>query len=476
MRTGLNEHLQMIPPRFKVARNRGRLRIVMRTRHQEGRVEERGKVRKRWYGHYYVYVRDAAGKEVRRHVGIALGDKAKLRKYEAEEKLRKFIAASAAIDEQLRQVITENNLHGERSAELRAKVQGLVDSSDDPEIGAERAIAFLNSWVQPVGDHLTLEWYTRERFLPMKLAGWAPSTRETNLYTINRHVLPALGAVQLSKLDKFNCQMFLNDLTTRKRPDGATGFCKDVIEHNAVMLKAILEEAFEADLIKKNPARKLKRPETPEPVKFVLPPDQARALLEALPFRDRMMAMVAAFCAMRPGEIFGLRWSSWRGDRLLIQGTAWRGVLREGKAKNKGSKGEVMLPDVLIPALKMWREYRGNPPAEALMFPSENGTPIRPENWLRRRVKPIAAKLGISVPANFQVLRRTFATNAEAYEGCVKDVQVHLRHADVSTTLNSYMQPVPKSVRKLVNKVARDVMTAKPPAIEEPVPLTRRVQ
>lgn len=94
----------------------------------------------------------------------------------------------------------------------------------------------------------------------------------------------------------------------------------------------------------------------------MLPKDQARALLDALPFRDRLLAMIAAFCAMRPGEIFGLRWSSWRGDYLQIEGTAWRGVLRPGKAKTKGSKASIALPDVLIPALKMWREHCGNPP------------------------------------------------------------------------------------------------------------------
>src|SRR5579872_1652625 len=100
MRTGSDGHLRMIPSRFKVVRSHRRL-CIMRTRHQDGRVEVRGK-KKRWYGTYYVYVRDAAGNEVRRHVGIALGDKAKLCKYEAKEKLRKFIAASAAIEEQLR--------------------------------------------------------------------------------------------------------------------------------------------------------------------------------------------------------------------------------------------------------------------------------------------------------------------------------------------------------------------------------------
>lgn len=109
------------------------------------------------------------------------------------------------------------------------------------------------------------------------------------------------------------------------------------------------------------------------------------------------------------------------------------------------------------------------------MFPSEHRTPMRPENWLRRRIKPIAARLAITVPVNFQVLRRTFATNAQGY-GNPKDVQAHLRHTDIATTLDVYTQKVPESVRKLVNAVAHDVMTAEPPAIEDPEPLTRRVQ
>lgn len=468
------EHLRMIPSPFNVTRSYRRLRI-MRTRHQEGRVEERGKVRKRWYGVFYVYEQDAAGKEVRRHVGVALGEKSKMPKCEAKVKLRKFIAAAAAIEEQLRRLIAERNLDDGQLIALQERVQGIIDSESDPEIGTSRAIAFLETWVQPAPDRLTLEWFTRERFLPMREAQWAPSTRETNLYHINQHIVPALGTWPLVRLDKFKCQTFLNDLA-RPRKGAAHGFSFTVIDHNRTMLKAILEEALDAELIGKNPARKLMNPETPEPEKFVLPKDQARALLEALPFRDRLMAMIAAFCAMRPGEIFGLRWSSFRGDHLQIEGTAWRGVLRPGKAKTKGSKTSIALPDLLIPALVMWREHCGKPPLEALIFASEKHTPMRPENWLRRRIKPIAAKLGISVPVNFQVLRRTFATNAQGY-GNPKDVQAHLRHTDIATTLDVYTQTVPESVRKLVNSVTQDVMTAEPPpAIEEPAPLTRRVQ
>jgi integrase len=373
----------------------------MRTRHQNGWVEERGSRHKRWYGHYYVYSADESGKETRRHIGVQLGEKAKLRKWEAEDRLRKIIASA--------------------------------------------------SKAQPKPNSLTLDWFTRERFLPMRSAQWAPSTRETNLYTLESHILPALGSKALCELEKFHCQVFLNSLAEN-------GFSFTVVDHSRTMLKAILEEALDADLIGKNPARKLVNPECKESEKHVLPKSQARLLIESLTLRDRLIAMIAAFCAMRPGEIFGLQWPSWRGQNFHIEGTAWRGTLRPGKAKTKGSKAPVAIPDILVPLLEAWRDEHGSEPI-GLMFASEKGTPMRPENWLRRRIKPVAKAIGISVPVNFQVLRRTFATNAQSH-GNAKDVQTHLRHTDIATTLGIYTQPIDASVRKLVNDVAEDVMSA----------------
>jgi integrase len=387
----------------------------MRTRHQDGWIELRGTRRKRWYGNYCVYVLDESGKEKRCHRGVYLGDKAKMRKWEAEEKLRKVIAAT------------------QKS--------------------------------QPVGNSLTLEWFVKERFLPMRSPQWAPSTRETNLGNLNRHILPKLGTTPLSELEKFHCQVLLNELAEKE-------FSFTVVDHCRTMLKAVLEEALDADLIGKNPARKLVNPDTKEPEKHVLPKADAHLLLDSLAFRDRLMAMIAAFCAMRPGEIFGLRWSSWREGHFHVEGTAWRGILRPGKAKTRGSKAPVTIPNVLLPLLQAWREKHQPAPAEALIFPSEKGTPMRPENWLRRRVKPIAKAVGIATTVNFQVLRRTFATNAQGM-GNPKDVQAHLRHTDISTTLNEYTQAIPESVRKLVNAVADDVMASK---ISTMTPVTKRIQ
>jgi Phage integrase family len=121
----------------------------------------------------------------------------------------------------------------------------------------------------------------------------------------------------------------------------------------------------------------------------------------------------------------------------------------------------VTIPDAIAPLLRTWREMHSSADEDALIFPSEKGTPIRPENWLRRSMKPIADGLGITVPVNFQTFRRTFATNAQGL-GNPKDVQAHLRHSDISTTLNEYTQTIPGRVRKLVNAVANEVMEAGP--------------
>ena len=59
------------------------------------------------------------------------------------------------------------------------------------------------------------------------------------------------------------------------------------------------------------------------------------------------------------------------------------------------------------------------------------------------RVKTSTEKL------NFQILRRTMATQAQNM-GSVKDIQAHLRHARPDTTANEYMQALPASVQQMV--------------------------
>jgi integrase len=93
-----------------------------------------------------------------------------------------------------------------------------------------------------------------------------------------------------------------------------------------VLIKAILEEAVQDDLIGKNPMRRLKMPKTEEPQQPYLAKPEIASILKCMAgnqtphgIRDQAIARIGTFCAVRSAEVFGLRWESFLGDRLLFR-------------------------------------------------------------------------------------------------------------------------------------------------------------
>ena len=373
-----------------------------RDRHQRGWVEETGARVKKWKGHYYVYVKQEDGSEVRRHRSVLLGVKSQVRKWEAQRELERII---------------------ERET-------GTRDARPDETV--------------------SLEWFVRERYLPMREGSWRESTKTTNTDLLKHHVLGPLGEYRLCDLDKFVLQRHLNAL--------ARSYSFSVVDHIRNFLKSILEEAVELDYLGKNPARKLINPETKRTTRRVLTIEQLQGLLLQLDRRDRLIVLVASTCALRPGELFALRWHALKDDTLEINETVYRGRVRN-VAKTKASIAPVSLPLPLVRELRSWRAENENPGSDALIFPTKNGTPLLKENFIRRRLKPAAIKAGCEF-VNFQVLRRTFATLAHDAGASLKDVQAQLRHAHATTTADVYTQAIPESVRQAVDAFTSLVLGA----------------
>jgi integrase len=376
-----------------------RMKSLTRNRRQNGWVKLHGRRRKVWYGHYNSYVEEN-GKRIRKHSCIVIGEKSRFTKGDAEDRLRQHLGT---VSKQLPRVADQ-----------------------------------------------TLAWFTREKFIPSR-SNWRESTRETNDFYIEKLILPALGHLPLIDLDKFNLQAFLNSLAEQ-------GYTFTVVDHCRTMLGAILDEALDADFIGKNVAKKLQNPETKERKKQTLSMIDTRRVFDALQGRDKLILMIAGLCAMRPSEIFGLRWSCWRNDSLYIDSTAWRGKFREGVTKTKASKAPAAVPDAVLPLLRAWEQEINPGSPDEFMFASETGGVLRPENWLRRRIKPIVKQLKIETPVHFQILRRSFATHAQNFCSNSKDVQSQLRHSDIGTTMNVYTQPVPESTRASVNSIANGIL------------------
>ena len=89
-----------------------------------------------------------------------------------------------------------------------------------------------------------------------------------------------------------------------------------------------------------------------------------------------------------------------------------------------------------------------------LLFPTEAGTPYRIGNYLKRILKPIAARAGIP-DMTYRALRRTFATQFQRH-GSPKDAQAQLRHSKLEMT-GWYMREIPESVRAAVEQMDAEI-------------------
>ena len=127
----------------------------------------------------------------------------------------------------------------------------------------------------------------------------------------------------------------------------------------------------EQEFLVKAPSRKLKIPKNLRPKdKQVLTWDQLRAILATAARRDRLLLMLGMTEALRPSELFALRWLSFDNENTLsLTETVYRRQLRPF-GKTTKSLGKVHLPDGLAQDLRQWKLECPNPSPDAFMFPN----------------------------------------------------------------------------------------------------------
>jgi integrase len=232
----------------------------------------------------------------------------------------------------------------------------------------------------------------------------------------------------------------------------AERYSQDRVKQARSYLKSIFDEAMEQEFLVKDPSRKLKIPKNLRPKdKRILSWEELWSILAETARRDRLLLLLDMTEALRPSELFALRWRSFDNlNTLSITETVYRRQIRPF-GKTPGSLTKVHLPDGLTSELRRWKRECKNSSPEAFIFSNADGGCLDTSNYRFRVLRPLAEKLGIE-RLNFQILRRTMATQAQGM-GSIKDIQAHLRHAKADTTANEYMQALPESVREMVGSV-----------------------
>ena len=94
--------------------------------------------------------------------------------------------------------------------------------------------------------------------------------------------------------------------------------------------KSIFDEAIEQEFLVKDPTRKLKSPKNLRPKdKQILTWEQLRAVLAKATRRDRILLMLDMTDALRPSELFAIRWRTFDDENTLdLTETVYRGEIR----------------------------------------------------------------------------------------------------------------------------------------------------
>lgn len=379
--------------------------------HQRGWVLARGR---KWYGYFRRTVHDAGTHQPKTvSTPIVLGLKSQMTKTEAREKL-----ASEII-----------RLTGQTSEEGTVK-NGTV----------------------------TFGWFVRNRYLPLKESDWREETAKVKRYLIEADLLDTFEEIRMENFDKFGLQSHLNQLArTRSR---------DRVLQIRSYLRAIFAEAVDQDFLSKDPARMVKVPANLREVdKTTLTWDELRAALGKLGdlgLRDWILMKLEMSNALRPSELFPLRWGCFLEEKrvLDIRETLYKGKIRP-YGKTKGSITRVPIADVLAQEIAYYRDecrrWGVDTAPGAFMFPDRTGGPMDPGNYRRRVLGKLAEELELK-KLNFQVIRRTIATLGKS-KGHVKDIQAILRHSKASTTTDVYMQSLEPEVRVTVNSIHEELMS-----------------
>ncbi len=331
--------------------------------------------------------------------------------------------------------IKRKSVYGRSQAEVAAKLRKVLAERDG-------GVAFD-------AERLTVAEYLKRWLADSVRGSVARGTFERYEQLSRGHIVPAIGGVELKKLTPAHVQGLY-----RAKLD--EGLASRTVEYIHTTLNKALKQAVKWQLVSRNVAEAVTAPRSRKREMLTLDREQTRRLLTTAK-GDRLEALyvLAVTAGLRQGELLGLRWA----DIDLEAGTLTvKRSLRYEKdgpyyteGKRDRSRRRVELGASTVAAIKAHRKrqneerlaYAGLWEDCDLIFPDENGRPIRARN-LARRFQQLLKRAGFeNLGLTFHGLRHTCATLMLLSDVPVKVVSERLGHADVALTLRVYSHVLP---------------------------------
>jgi len=248
---------------------------------------------------------------------------------------------------------------------------------------------------------ITFGNYLSNVALPFMRKKWKRSTALTSENRITHH-LAEFSETRLTAITLKALQTFLG----RK----AAELSRSMVAHLRWDLRSVFKLALAEGYTQRDPTAALYTPREAEtePTR-VMTAKEVEQYIGVLELRESVIAHLAIFAGMRPGEILGLQRQHVSEDcrAVTIAQRLYRGDI--DTPKTRSSKRTVAIPTKTASLMQEWMGLVAQS-TEAWVFSSENAAkPMWRDNIWCRGMKPKLKPLGLDW-ANFQVLRRTHAS------------------------------------------------------------------
>lgn len=274
-----------------------------------------------------------------------------------------------------------------------------------------------------------------DKWLERKV-GIKASTADAYQSIIRVHLKPRFGRKPLATITTDEIQGFISGLARKGLSD------KSVV-NVLVVLSRMLRDAVRWGHLNHNPAHEVEKPRIQRKEIRLLDPDQVRQLLDQVPEIHYPLFLTYAMCGLRRGEALALKWEDidWRGRVIRVRRSLYRGRFVDPKTRH--ARREVELPDRLATVLKREFRLRGMRSPLGLVFCSDSGAPLDPDNLVKRVFHPALRAAGLP-RIRLHDLRHIYASLLIAQGESIKKVETQMGHASAQTTLDLYGHLFPR--------------------------------
>ena len=284
--------------------------------------------------------------------------------------------------------------------------------------------------IAPSAGRLSLKVYSDSWLTVRMVKGrpLAPRTKELYRHQLDKHILPTLGRAELRHLTPQAVRSWYAEMTGPNGPGQLTAAkCYR-------LLKAICATAVHDELITSNPCTIRGAGQEPETQRAMISVELVDKVANEVDRRWRALVLVAAWCALRFGEMAALRRSQVNldGGTLEVSEAATRlakGVLHIGPPKSSAGRRTVAIPPHIIDDLRYHLDYYAEPGPDGLVFVGPKGAPLRNSTFGRSVWRPARQAAGLPDGFHLHDLRGVSATRAAISGATVKELMHRLGHS-----------------------------------------------